>query len=87
MVPNVGYLPIIGLVEMVHGLTGSRHHAHRLALHRKAHQIEEVAAFFDHCPAGVARETVPIADFFQKRKAMLFDRQHLDAAGLFMHPA
>jgi hypothetical protein len=81
MVPDIGHLAAIALIKMVHPLPARGHHPHRIILQDVAHQVEEMAAFFNQSAAGIAVEAVPVADLFQEGKAMLADRQHLYATG------
>ena len=51
------------------------------------HQVEEMAALFDHCPTGVRGEPVPVAHLPQKWEAVLANRQHLqpsDPAAVYL---
>ncbi len=90
IVPDVGALTVIDLVQMVHRLASRGHDADGIGLEDEAHEIEEMAAFLDQRSAGVAVEAVPVADLFEERKAVLADGQHPDAAGrglrLFRQP-
>ena len=40
-----------------------------------------MAAFFDQCAARIVIKAIPITHLWQKRKAMLADSEHFDAAG------
>jgi len=61
---------------MIYVLTAAGHHANWLRLHNMQHQVEEVTTLLHQRAASVFCESIPIANFLEKREAMFSDGKH-----------
>ena len=80
VVDNVGRLAVVTFGQVVDVDAARTEDAHRFGADDVAHQVEEVAALFDHGAAGIAVEAVPVADLYQERKAVFVDGQAFQRA-------
>ena len=65
---------------MVHSLTTASHDPRWIRSGQQAHQVKKMATFFDKGAATIGIKAVPIANFFQERKSVLADAEHLQTA-------
>ena len=80
MVEDVAALPVVVLVEVVHGLATAGQHPLRRRRNQQVHQVEEVATLLHQRAAGVAAEPVPVADLDEEREAVLANGHHVQCA-------
>ena len=80
VVENVGHLVVVALVEMIHILRTTCHDANGLVVDEEVHEVEEVTALLNKRSAGIAIESVPVADLHQERESVLTDSDHLHLA-------
>jgi len=76
VIENVGHLAVVALVEMIHILRTTCHDANRSVVDEEVHEVEEVPALLSKRSAGIAIESVPVADLHQERESVLTDSRH-----------